>query len=84
MGENMTDSTFWEKKHDWQHIVETKHDWQNMLVKPWLAAHYGKKYDLQHILAKNMIDSTFWEKNIIGSTFWENHDWQHILKKQND
>jgi hypothetical protein len=38
-----------------------------------------------------MINSTFWEKNIVGSTFlgknmtsstiWEKHDWQHILEK---
>jgi hypothetical protein len=45
-----------------------------------LTAHSGKKNDWQHILEKNMIGSTFWEKklitahdgeNMIASTFWE-------------
>jgi hypothetical protein len=40
----------------------------------------GRKQDWQHILGKNMIDSTLWEtygrqhilgKNMSGSTFWE-------------
>jgi hypothetical protein len=29
----------------------------------------GKEHDWQHLLAKNMIGSTFWEKNMVGSTF---------------
>jgi hypothetical protein len=28
-----------------------------------IAAHSGKKHDWQHILGKNIIDSTFWEKH---------------------
>jgi hypothetical protein len=36
-----------------------------------LAAHSGKNHVWQHILGKNLIYSTFWEK----------HDWQHILGK---
>jgi hypothetical protein len=71
----MISSTFWKKKHGWQHILEKK---------TWLAAHsgkthgwqhiWGKNHDRQHILGKkNLIDSTFWE-NMIGSTFWGKHD----------
>jgi hypothetical protein len=37
-----------------------------------LAGHSEKKHDWQHILGKNLIDSTFCEK----------HDWQHILRKK--
>jgi hypothetical protein len=32
----MIGSTFWRKKHGWQHILGKKHDWQHIL---------GKKHD---------------------------------------
>jgi hypothetical protein len=37
-----------------------------------LTAHSGKKNDWQHILEKNMIGSTFWEKKT---------DLQHMMGK---
>jgi hypothetical protein len=50
-----------------------------------ISSRFWEKHDSQHILGKNMIDSAFWEKNIIGSTFWEKkHDWQHILGKKHN
>jgi hypothetical protein len=51
--------------------------------KTWLVAHSGEKHGWQHILGKNMISSTFWEKtrlaahsrkiNMVGNTFWGNN-----------
>jgi hypothetical protein len=33
LGKNMIGSTFWEKKHNWQHMLGKKHDWQHILGK---------------------------------------------------
>jgi hypothetical protein len=58
-----------------------------------LAAHSGKNHNWRHILGKQVIGSTFWEKHdwqhILGntkifSTFWKKHNWQHFLGKQTD
>jgi hypothetical protein len=57
---NMIGTTFWEKKHAWQHI----------LGKVKIVSAFWGKHDWQHILLKNMVGSTFWEKNIIGRKFW--------------
>jgi hypothetical protein len=45
---------------------------QNVLPIMFFPTILGKKHDLQHILGKTMISSTFWRKK---------HDWQHILGK---
>jgi hypothetical protein len=39
-----------------------------------IGSAFWKKHDWQHILGKIMIDSTFWVKNMICSSFWEKND----------
>jgi len=48
-----------------------KHNWQQILGKYIIGTNSTGKHDCQHILGKNMTDSTFWKKNMISSTFWE-------------
>jgi hypothetical protein len=49
----MVDSTFWEKKYDWQHIL-------------------GKNIIESKLWGENITDSTFWEKPRLSAHFWKN------------
>jgi hypothetical protein len=49
-GKNMIGSTFWEKKHNRQHILEKIYNWQHILWENIIGSTFWEK---------NIIDSTF-------------------------